>query len=279
MNLLERVLTLLGINLNTVVEQANDPEHTLHQLQLDMRNQLVQVKTQVATAIAENHKMQKRSQERKAEADTWLKKAELALQQDNDTFAREALSHYNNIHRQIQRYQQQYENQKQLLTTMCNALYQLEAKIADVETTLDLLATQRRNALIQQRIHETLQKTGHPKDAEHTYKTQEPFHNTEAQTQTLADIHNHPSYQHTDHFSTREEIEQQIQAIRQENKQKPHNQQKNTLRRQTSPLTSSPFPLKRDTPPNQELPRQTGPTTSHTLDIEQLKTFLNLPDD
>ena len=76
MNLLERVLTLLGANLNSMIEKADDPERVLRQLQLDMRNQLVQVKTQVATAIAEGHKLQKRSKEKTAEAEIWLKKAE-----------------------------------------------------------------------------------------------------------------------------------------------------------------------------------------------------------
>jgi len=76
MNLLERVLTLLGANLNTMIEKADDPEKVLRQLQLDMRNQLMQVKTQVATAISESHKLQKRSKEKVAEAEAWLKKAE-----------------------------------------------------------------------------------------------------------------------------------------------------------------------------------------------------------
>ena len=122
MNLLERVLTLLGANLETVVEKADDPEQALRQLQLDMRNQLVQVKTQVATAIAESLKLQKRGQERKGEADKWLKKAELAVQQGNDNIAREALVHYNEINRQLQRYQQQRGNQEQLVSTMRSAL-------------------------------------------------------------------------------------------------------------------------------------------------------------
>src|SRR5436309_740289 len=94
MNLLERVLTLLRANLNSMVERADDPERVLRQLQLDMRNQLMQVKTQVATAIAESHKLQKRSKEKMAEADTWLKKAEQAIQQNNDDAARAALTRY-----------------------------------------------------------------------------------------------------------------------------------------------------------------------------------------
>ncbi len=80
MNLLERVLTLLRANLNAVVEKSDDPEKTLRQLQLDMRNQLVQVKTQVATAISESRKLQGRAGEKRAEADSWYKKAEHAVQ-------------------------------------------------------------------------------------------------------------------------------------------------------------------------------------------------------
>ena len=79
MNLLERVLTLVRANLNTMVEKADDPEKVLKQLQLDMRNQLVQVKTQVATAIAESHKLQNRSKAKFAEAETWMHKAEQAI--------------------------------------------------------------------------------------------------------------------------------------------------------------------------------------------------------
>src|SRR5213080_3333649 len=113
MNLLERVLTLLGANLNTMIEKADDPEKVLRQLQLDMRNQLVQVKTQVATAIAESRKLQKRSQERATEAETWLRKAEQAVQQGSDDLARAALTRYNDISKQAERYKQLQKEQEQ----------------------------------------------------------------------------------------------------------------------------------------------------------------------
>src|SRR5260370_40016136 len=102
MNLLERVLTLLRANLNTLVERADDPEKVLRQLQLDMRNQLMQGKTQVATAIAESRKLQSRSKEKKAEAETWQKRGGRAIQQGNDVEDSGALKHYNEIMRQDQ---------------------------------------------------------------------------------------------------------------------------------------------------------------------------------
>ena len=63
MALLERVSTLLRANLNDLVEKAEDPERLLKQIVLDMENQLLQVKTQVAIAIADQHLLEKKRAE------------------------------------------------------------------------------------------------------------------------------------------------------------------------------------------------------------------------
>src|SRR5437870_6943675 len=189
MNLLERVLTLLRANLNTMVEKSDDPEKALRQLQLDMRNQLVQVKTQVATAIAQSRKLQIRSKERKAEAETWMRKAEQAIQQNNDTAARDALTRYNDYTKQAQRYEQQQQEQEQLVTTMRSALRQLEAKIAEVETTIDLLVTRKRNALLQQRVFDSMSKSGGVKEKERAMRAQDAVLEAEARARALADLH------------------------------------------------------------------------------------------
>ncbi|HEY4035327.1 MAG TPA: PspA/IM30 family protein [Ktedonobacteraceae bacterium] len=214
MNLLERVITLLRANLNTVVEKADDPEKVLRQLHLDMRNQLVQVKTQVATAIAEAHKLQKRSQERKIEAEKWLKKAEAAVQQGNDDIARTALTHYNDINKQIQRYQEQKTEQDQLVATMRNILHQLGVKITEVETTIDLLATRKRNALIQQRVFDAFNKSAGPEEKERISKAQDALMEAEARARALADLHNRDLARQLDELSGEQQIEQQLQALK-----------------------------------------------------------------
>ena len=63
MALMERVTTLLRANLNDLVDKAEDPEKMLKQLVLDMENQLLQVKTQVAIAIADQHLLEKKTAE------------------------------------------------------------------------------------------------------------------------------------------------------------------------------------------------------------------------
>lgn len=214
MNLLERVLTLLRANLNTVVEKADDPEKVLQQLRLDMRNQLVQVKTQVATAIAESHRLQKRSQEKKAEAEIWFKKAEQAIQQGHDDVARRALTSYNDLNKQVQRYQQSLKEQEQFVSTMRGALRQLEAKYAEVETTLDLLATRKRRALIQQRAFEALNKAGKSPEKEHADKARDAVLDAEARAQALADLHARDLNTQLNQLSEEQRIEQQLNALK-----------------------------------------------------------------
>src|SRR3989442_11039733 len=91
MALLERVTTLVRANLNDLVDKAENPEKLIKQVILDMQNQLLQVKTQVAIAIADQHllaKKQKENEDREAE---WMRKAELAVDKRQDDLARAAL--------------------------------------------------------------------------------------------------------------------------------------------------------------------------------------------
>src|SRR5438132_4446426 len=221
MNLLERVLTLLRANLNTLVEKADDPEKVLQQLRLDMRNQLMQVKTQVATAIAESRKLQSRIKEKKAEAETWQKKAEQAIQHDNNAAARVALTRYNEFTRQVQRYQQQQKEQEQLVSTMRRALSQLEAKLSEVETTIDLLVARKRNALLQQRVFDTLSKTSDPKDKERAARAQDAVLEAEARARALADLHQRDPDVQLDQLSAEQIVERQLQELKAKNRSRP----------------------------------------------------------
>jgi phage shock protein A len=214
MNLLERVFTLLRANLNSVAEKADDPEKALRQLQLDMRNQLVQVKTQVATAITASRKMQARADEKKVEADTWYKRAEQALARNNEATAREALTRYNDLVKLAQRYQQQQQEQEQLVTTMRNALRQLENKIAEVETTIDVLVARKRNALLQQRVYDTLSKSGTQGDRERANRAQDVVMEAEARARAMADLHNRDLDVQLDQLSRKQDIEQQLRDLK-----------------------------------------------------------------
>jgi phage shock protein A len=282
MNLLERVLTLLRANLNTVVEKSDDPEKVLRQLQLDMRNQLVQVKTQVATAIAESHKLQGRSKEKKAEAEIWMRKAEQAIQQSNEDAARAGLTRYNEIMRQAERYQQQQKEQEQLVVTMRSALRQLEAKITEVETTIDLLVARRRNALVQQRVFEALNKAGGQKDKERATKAQDALIEAEARARALADLHQRDLDVQLEQLSEEQRIEQQLYHLKAKNapgRKQPVLDEDNAhtsslLLPQLQKNESAKKRAERKTEPNLSHPSSSTTTPYTELDVNQIKKLM-----
>ncbi|GAC1362656.1 MAG: hypothetical protein NVS2B12_02490 [Ktedonobacteraceae bacterium] len=284
MNLLERVLTLLRANLNSVVERADDPEKALRQLQLDMHNQLVQVKTEVAKAIAEGHTLQKRSVTRKAEADSWLRQAEQAVQQGDDNAARAALTHYNDSNKLVKRYQQQKKDQEQLVITLRRALRQLEAKLAEVDTTIDLLVTRKRNALIQQRVIDALNKTGDPRDKDQVARVQDAALEAEARAQAQARLQSMDDATRLDQLIAEQEIEQQLQqikGIRPRSHTPTHNGE---IRRHTTPLSSPRLPHdvpanKRERRPARQIHAPAEPSTDRDLDLDldYLKKLLDAP--
>ena len=65
MAVLERVATLIRANLNDLIDRAEDPEKMIKQVILDMENQLLQVKTQVAISMADQHLLQKKQRSRR----------------------------------------------------------------------------------------------------------------------------------------------------------------------------------------------------------------------
>ncbi len=91
MALLERVSTLVRANLNDLVDKAEHPEKMIKQVILDMQNQLLQVKTQVAIAIADQHLLEKRQKENEDKVAEWMRKAELSVDKKQDDLARAAL--------------------------------------------------------------------------------------------------------------------------------------------------------------------------------------------
>src|SRR5947207_2966621 len=88
MALLERVSTLVRANLNDLIDKAEHPEKMIKQVILDMDNQLLQVKTQVAIAIADQHLLEKKQKENEDKVSEWMRKAELAVNKKDDDRAR-----------------------------------------------------------------------------------------------------------------------------------------------------------------------------------------------
>jgi phage shock protein A len=146
MALLERVSTLVRANLNDLVDKAEDPEKMIKQVILDMQNQLLQVKTQVAISIADQHVLGKRRQENEENEKQWRRRAELAVDKGDDGLARAALERAMSYQATTASFQQQVDDQKTQVENLKSALMKLQQKLAEAESKSDVMIAQHRRA-------------------------------------------------------------------------------------------------------------------------------------
>ena len=144
MALLERVTTLIRANLNDLIDRAEEPEKLIKQVIVDMENQLIQVKTQVAVALADQHLLEKKRKEMEDKAAEWMQKAELAVAKDKEDLARAALER-SISHRQLaENFRQQQAEQKAQAETLKASLKTLGDKLAEAQAKRDVLIAQHR---------------------------------------------------------------------------------------------------------------------------------------
>lgn len=148
MALLERVSTLIRANLNDLVDKAENPEKVIKQVILDMENQYLQVKTQVAIAIADLHMLQKKKDEYQESMSEWMRKAEKSVAIQQDELARAALERYRSFRQMTQSYAEQVDDQQTQAEGLKNALQKLEQKLVQAKAKKDLLLARHRRTQV-----------------------------------------------------------------------------------------------------------------------------------
>jgi phage shock protein A len=147
MGLLERVSTLIRANLNDMIDRAEDPEKMIKQVMMDMENQYLQVKTQVAVSIADQHMLEKKLRENEDSGKDWMRKAEVAVDKREDDLARAALDRFHTSQRLAQSYKEQVDDQRAQVEALKSALLKLEQKLDEAKSKRDLLLARHRRSV------------------------------------------------------------------------------------------------------------------------------------
>lgn len=146
MGLMDRVATLIRANLNDLIDKAEHPEKMIKQLILDMENQLIQVKTQVAVAIADQHMLEQKEKENSDLAEEWMHKAERAVDKKQDDLARAALERHRSYLQLAANFKEQVADQAAQVDELKTALRKLEQKLSEAQAKSQLLIAQHRRS-------------------------------------------------------------------------------------------------------------------------------------
>ena len=188
MALMERVATLVRANLNDLVDKAEDPEKLIKQVILDMENQLMQVKTQVAIAIADQHLLNKKHAENVEKEADWLRRAELAVGKAEDDLARAALDRSLSSKQMAENFRQQAEDQTVQGENLKSALLKLEQKLAEARAKSDVIIAQHRRARALNKAGDARMAMGDDSRAHAFDRMREKARREEAMSQAKAEL-------------------------------------------------------------------------------------------
>jgi phage shock protein A len=146
MPLLERVSALIRANLNDLIDRAEDPHKMLKQVILDMQNQMLQVKTQVAMSIADEHLLRKKQLENEEKHSEWMRKAEMAVDKKDEELARAALERAVGFRNLAENYKEEIEHQKVQVENLRVAMRKLEHKLTEAQAKSELLIAKHRRS-------------------------------------------------------------------------------------------------------------------------------------
>lgn len=180
MSLLERVTTLIRANINDLIDKAEDPEKMIKQVILDMQNQLLQLKTQVAIAIADHHLLVKKKDENEALAADWVRKAQFAVDRNQDDLGRVAAEKSIAFKRTAASFAQQIEDQNAQVELLKSALSKLQVKLAETQAHAEVVIAQHRRSKVLKKAADARWKVAELKDTGAFQRMKSKVQQTEA---------------------------------------------------------------------------------------------------
>src|SRR6478736_2686595 len=156
MGIFARLATLIKSNLNDLISRSEDPEKMLNQVVIDMANQLIEAKKQVAVSIADEKRLAKQAEQEAANAAEWERRAMLAIKAGDDALAKEALNRKKEHEALANTLKEQWQKQKQAVEQLKTALRMLNGKIEEAKRKKNVLIARKKRAEAQRSIQETM---------------------------------------------------------------------------------------------------------------------------
>lgn len=152
MSLFDRFVQVVRANLNSIVQEAEDPEKTIETMIEKLDEQLISQRQSIAQAIALQKRTERQSKQHQAQAEEWHRRAKLALVQQQEQLAKEYLRQRQSHLEQAQLLDTQIAAQLKIISQLKEQLRLLEIKVAEMKLKKDLYIAKARSATTAQAL-------------------------------------------------------------------------------------------------------------------------------
>ncbi|MGE0756365.1 MAG: PspA/IM30 family protein [Pirellulaceae bacterium] len=157
MSWIETFSFVMRSNLSTLKERVANPERMLHQLIIDMDEELERVRASVATALADQIQLERQIAKTDEDCTLWERRATSSLERGDESSARLALEQKMMAAQRLEGLRTELVQQRQQTDSLRSAVQELEDKIRQARQKQALLLARLNRAESTSRIHRTLE--------------------------------------------------------------------------------------------------------------------------
>ena len=133
MGIFSRMTDIINSNINSMLDQAEDPEKMIRLIIQEMEDTLVEVRSSSARVLADRKAAARRLEQVQAEADSWEGKARLAISKEREDLARAALQEKRSIEEEIAVVEAELEATDEHIEQLNTEVAQLQQKLSDAK--------------------------------------------------------------------------------------------------------------------------------------------------
>ncbi len=160
MGIVSRFINVLRAYTNSFLDKAEDPEKMLRQMLADLEGQKRQAKQQMTEALALQKRLERDTEKEHQEAGKWEQKAILAVQNEKDELAKEALIRKKEHERRALEFEKQLEMHRNNADVLRSGYQKMEDKIEEIKRKKGLLLAKQKQAQAQEKIYQTIDGLG-----------------------------------------------------------------------------------------------------------------------
>ena len=160
MGILIRIFNLFRATTSDLLDKAEDPGKMIKQMISDLEAQKKKAKERMTEALALQKRLERDTEKEHQEAEKWEQKAILAVQNEKDDLAKEALTRKNEHLRRALDFEKQLEMHQNNADSLKESYQTMEDKIDEIKRKQGLLSVKQKQAEAQEKIYKTIEGLG-----------------------------------------------------------------------------------------------------------------------
>jgi phage shock protein A len=213
MGIFSRFSDIINANINSMLDNAEDPEKMVRLIIQEMEETLVEVRTNSARIIADKKELNRRSAWLARQAEDWEQKAELAISKDREDLARAALAEKLKLEDRQAELEEELQQIEGSLDALNDEIGQLQLKLNEAKNRQNAIVVRQKSASSRLKIREQVQRSAVKETLSKFEQYERKLDDLESQVEAY-DLGRPDLADEIDQLSKKEDIDNELEQLK-----------------------------------------------------------------